>query len=285
MVRDDTERRVEFAPMTRQERERRALQLLRTARDAARLLDDPHKAVELAEKVAELWGTLAELLNLPRDPVPLSATHQACLIENAAELAVLLRAYNWADEDLATGAVTETLGTEHVGERGAADGFDALGKLFLPEGPAESWAAELVTQAANGNRTMERAVKFGKYVLHPTPLLVLDDITRIVGQAVHSLNVEKLDACVSDLSDTMEVGHLLYEIGAVPEAVAGDDPLSGPADGRGTRRRRRKVRLDDVSEPDDTTRGLHDAGPSLGDTGPSLDDDDNRPDRWDGPTI
>lgn len=196
---NDGERPITFAPMTRQEREFHALSLLRTAREAARLLDDPQRKPVREQKVRELRVTTAKLLGLPFASVPLDAARQKKLVTHAGELAVLLRAYNWGEQDLALEDVQKAVGPEHVGERGAADGFDALGKLVLPTASPEGWAGELAARAAEGNEYLERAVKLGKYLLHPTPLLILDDLTKIVGQAVHSLNVRKLTACVNDL--------------------------------------------------------------------------------------
>ncbi|WP_327318145.1 hypothetical protein [Streptomyces sp. NBC_01235] len=279
MTCDGVERQFEFAPMTRQERENCALHLLRTARDAAGLLDDPRKSDELERKVSELWAAaagllpeLAELAELP-GPVSLDTAHQRDLIGSAGELAVLLRAYNWADEDLTPGAVQRAVATENVGERGAADGFDALGKLVLPTASAEGWAAELTTRAAEGNETLERAVKLGKYFLHPTPLLILDDLTKIVGQAVHSLNVEKLLTCVNDLGATLESGCLLDVLGLGPGDVWGPDDPRGP---------------DGPEEPDgpdgpDGFNGPDESDGWDGPHGPDGWDGPHGPDGWDGP--
>ncbi|MEU2065005.1 hypothetical protein [Streptomyces sp. NPDC013455] len=190
--------------MTRQERELGAYELLRAARKAAAILRTQCPAEERAEKVSKVVSQAAKLLGLPPGPVPGDAASQEKLVKAAGELAVLLRAYNWADSDITVTALDDDIVRPHIGERGAADGFDALGKLILPEASPEGWASELVTSSAKGNPTLEAAVKFGKYLLHPTPLLVLDDFTKIVGQAVHSLNVIRLDTCVSDLRTFMQ---------------------------------------------------------------------------------
>ncbi|MFI1507331.1 hypothetical protein [Streptomyces sp. NPDC020597] len=206
--------------MTRQKRELRALHLLRTAREAARLLDDPQRNAARERKVWELQRATAELLGLPLASVPLDTVQQKKLVTHAGELAVLLRAYNWGEQDLALAAVQNAVGRENVGERGAADGFDALGKLVLPTASPEGWAGELAARAAEGNEYLERAVKLGKYLLHPTPLLILDDLTEIVGQAVHSLNVRKLTGCVNDLGAC-----LAPKRRAEPDVLPEDDRL------------------------------------------------------------
>ncbi|WP_329414096.1 hypothetical protein OG802_25805 [Streptomyces sp. NBC_00704] len=231
MTEDGDERDFCFAPMTRREREDGALRVLRTARVAARLLDrrpnpDESGHAELDDQVHDLWTAVAELLPGLPDPGPLDTAHQQELIRCAGELAVLLRAYNWGDEELTPEAVDEVVRTENAGETGAADGFDALGKLILPHASPQGWAAELVTRAAEGNETLERAVKLGKYLLHPTALLILDDVTEIIGQAVYSLHVKKLIDCVNDLDAILVSGRLAellefpYTDGPQPGGVA-----------------------------------------------------------------
>ncbi|MEU5247164.1 hypothetical protein AB0G81_24180 [Streptomyces asoensis] len=197
------------APMATGERERGALAVLRTAREAARLLGDPAKKDALNDKVDELWVLLGGLLEpeLPV-PVPLDGDSQAQLIADAGELAVLLRAYNWADADLAPAQAEAAVSATSAGERAAAEGFDALGKLILPSASAEGWAAEVITRAAEGDKRREHAVKFVKYALHPTPLLILDDLTKMGGDVLRSLNVAKLNACVDGILAAMTWGFL-----------------------------------------------------------------------------
>lgn len=85
-------------------------------------------------------------------------------------------------------------------------GFDALGALFLPTASAEDWATEIIRDAAKGEPAMEAAVKFGRYVLHPTPLLILNDATRMLGEALYSSNVRRLVGCVHEIHATMDRG-------------------------------------------------------------------------------
>ncbi|MEU5277749.1 hypothetical protein AB0G87_15180 [Streptomyces asoensis] len=197
------------APMATGERERGALAVLRTAREAARLLGDPAKKDALNDKVDELWVVLGGLLEpeLPA-PMPLDGDAQAQLIADAGELAVLLRAYDWADADFAPAEVEEAVSATSTGERAAAEGFDALGKLILPSASAEGWAAEVITRAAEGDKRLERAVKLVKYALHPTPLLILDDLTKMGGEVLRSLNIAKLNACVDGIIAAMTSGFL-----------------------------------------------------------------------------
>ncbi|WP_371558693.1 hypothetical protein OG416_38880 [Streptomyces longwoodensis] len=224
---------VTFAPMTKKERERRACQLLGAAREGAVVLGAQCPLAERVEKVSEVAGHVAGLLGLPPGPVPDDAASQEKLVKAAGELAVLLRAYNWADSDISVTDLDKAADTPHVGERAAADGFDALGKLILPHASPEGWASELVTSAAKGDAKLEAGVKFAKYVLHPTPLLVLDDFTKMAGQAVHSLNLSRLNACVSDLRPFLQ--------GPADEAGR---PCPGPDVPPG-----RQFRLDDLSTP------------------------------------
>jgi hypothetical protein len=198
---------ITFAPMTKKERDHRAYQLLRAAREAASALRCPSDE-SVKKTVKEVCRQTAELLGLPPGEVPDDAATQQKFVKAAGELAVLLRAYNWADSDISVTDLEEATAVPHAGERGAAESFDALGKLILPHASPAGWASELVTEAAKGNAKLEAAVKFGKYLLHPTPLLVLNDLTQIAGQAVHSLNIKRLNACVSDLCSLMKEGPL-----------------------------------------------------------------------------
>ncbi|WP_158778736.1 hypothetical protein [Streptomyces cellulosae] len=80
-----------------------------------------------------------------------------------------------------------------------ANAFDAAGRMMLPHASPEGWAATVATDLARGDKTLETAVKVGKYILHPTPLALADDATRIVGEALHDLNVRRLQELAHSL--------------------------------------------------------------------------------------
>ncbi|MFD8766109.1 hypothetical protein [Streptomyces mirabilis] len=123
------------------------------------------------------------------DRPPLGTAAQEGFVRTSLALALHVRAHNWAEADLGAVGVPGQDDVPHPGERLAADAFDVLGRLTLPHASPEGWTAALVTDLARGDKTLEAAVKLGKYVLHPTPLGIVDDATRLTGKALHDLNV------------------------------------------------------------------------------------------------
>ncbi|MGQ4483055.1 hypothetical protein [Streptomyces sp. SAS_276] len=135
---------------------------------------------------------------LPGSP-PVGAEAQEGFVRTAHALALHVRAHSWAAADLGIAGVAGQADVPHAGERQAADAFDVLGRLMLPNSSAEGWTATFVTDLARGDERLEAAVKLGKYVFHPTFLALLDDTTRIVGEALHNLTVEKLTDLINSL--------------------------------------------------------------------------------------
>ncbi|MEU5959319.1 hypothetical protein [Streptomyces sp. NPDC047525] len=127
------------------------------------------------------------------DYPPVGEAAQEGFVRTALALAVHMRAHSWAKADLGQAGVPGQPDVPHPGESRTADAFDALGRFMLPDASAEGWTAALVTDLARGDRTLEAAVKVGKYILHPTFLALTDDTTRIVGEALHNLNVRHLN--------------------------------------------------------------------------------------------
>ncbi|MEW2045132.1 hypothetical protein [Streptomyces sp. NPDC005476] len=80
-----------------------------------------------------------------------------------------------------------------------ANALDATGRMMLPHASPEGWAATVATDLARGDNSLETAVKVGKYILHPTPLALADDATRILGEALHNLNVRRLPELTNSL--------------------------------------------------------------------------------------
>ncbi|MGW1507070.1 hypothetical protein ACWCQW_53355 [Streptomyces mirabilis] len=79
---------------------------------------------------------------------------------------------------------------------------------------AESWTATLVTDLARGDAMLEAAVKLGKYVLHPPFLALADDATRVIGEALHGLNVRRLKELTQALRDCAGAGRGCPVVGA-----------------------------------------------------------------------
>ncbi|MFJ2833543.1 hypothetical protein ACIPC1_39385 [Streptomyces sp. NPDC087263] len=168
--------------------------VLRAARDAARELrresPDPDRRTWALGKLA---GQIQAMLgpDLPDHP-PAGAAAQEEFVRTALALAVQVRAHSWAMADLGPLGVLGQADVPHPGERQAADAFDVLGRLMLPDSSSEGWTATLVTDLARGDEKLEAVVKLGKYVLHPTFLALADDVTGVTGEALHSINVTRL---------------------------------------------------------------------------------------------
>ncbi|MFF5303523.1 hypothetical protein ACFY5F_29630 [Streptomyces sp. NPDC013161] len=135
--------------------------------------------------------------DLPDRP-PVGRAAQEGFVRTALVLALHVRARSWAEADLGAAGQEDV---SHPGERQAADAFDVLGRLMLPTSSAEGWTAALVTDLARGDETLEAAVKLGKYIAHPTFLALLDDTTRVIGEALHNINVQRLEKLADVLRD------------------------------------------------------------------------------------
>ncbi|WP_329295610.1 hypothetical protein [Streptomyces sp. NBC_01455] len=133
------------------------------------------------------------------DHPPVGDAAQEGFVRTTLTLALHVRAHSWANADFGAAGVPGRDDVPHPGERQAADAFDVLGRLMLPNASPEGWTATLATDLARGDATLEAAVKLGKYVLHPTFLALTDDATRIIGEALHNVNVRQLHNLIDEL--------------------------------------------------------------------------------------
>ena len=175
--------------------------VLRAARDAAReLRREPPDPVRRTWALGLLGGQTQAMLGpgMPGHP-PAGAPAQEGFVRSALAFAVHVRAHSWAEVDLGAAGVPGQDDVPHPGERRAADAFDFLGRLMLPQASPGGWTATLVTDLARGDATLEVAVKMGKYILHPTFLALTDDTTRLIGEALHNLNVRRLNELAHSL--------------------------------------------------------------------------------------
>ncbi len=207
-----------------------ALGVLRAARDAARELQrDPPDLTRQAWALGILAGQTQAMLgpDLPDRP-PVGRAAQEGFVRTALALALHVRAHSWAEADLGEVGVAGQEDVSHLGERQAADAFDVLGRLMLPTSSDEGWTAALVTDLARGDETLEAAVKLGKYIAHPHFLALLDDATRVIGEALHNINVqrlEKLTEVLRDYAGTTGGDNRDFDLGhgiALPESVFHD---------------------------------------------------------------
>ncbi|MFF7601234.1 hypothetical protein [Streptomyces mirabilis] len=175
--------------------------MLRAARDAAReLRREPPDPTRRTWTLGILAGQTKAMLgpDIPDHP-PLGTAAQEGFVRTSLALALHVRAHSWAEADLGAVGVPGQDDVPHPGERLAADAFDVLGRLMLPHTSPEGWTATLVTDLARGNKTLEAAVKLGRYVLHPTFLSIADDATRVIGEALHGLSVLDLEELAQSL--------------------------------------------------------------------------------------
>ncbi|MEU5342968.1 hypothetical protein AB0H18_19370 [Streptomyces sp. NPDC020766] len=223
--------------------DRLARGVLRAAYGAAReLRREPPDPDRRTWALGVLAGQTQAMLgpDMPDHP-PVGAVAQEGFVRTALALAVHVRAHSWAEKDLGAAGVPGRDDVPHPGERQAADAFDVLGRLVLPDASSEGWTATLATDMARGDNTLEAAVKLGKYILHPTFLLLTDDATRIIGEALHNVNVDRL----YELTDSLRK----YAGAGTSHAAAEPAPpgVLAPRSGRG---------LVAGSAPADPERGL-----------------------------
>ncbi|WP_369034033.1 hypothetical protein [Streptomyces adonidis] len=181
--------------------DRLALGVLRAARDAAReLRREPPDPDRQTWALGVLAGQTQAMLGpgMPDHP-PVGAEAREGFVRTALALAVHVRAHSWAKADLGAAGVPGQNDVPHAGELRSADTFDVLGRLLLPNTSPEGWTATLVTDLARGDQKLEAAVKLGKYVLHPTFLALTDDTTRVIGEALHNINVRRLGQLADEL--------------------------------------------------------------------------------------
>lgn len=205
---DDRKRVSPWAATSGKELDRLALQVLRAAREAERELRcRPPDEARRMWAMGKLAGQIQAMLGpeLPGQP-PTDVARQEGLVRTALALAVHIRSHHWAATDLGLIPVSDRTDPRHLGERQAAEAFDIVGRLTLPYASPEGWAATLATEAARGDKGLEAAVTLAKYALHPTFLGVMDDLTRELGAALHSLNISRLHRLTEELRESVGIG-------------------------------------------------------------------------------
>ncbi|MFI6661473.1 hypothetical protein ACIBL8_38830 [Streptomyces sp. NPDC050523] len=157
---------------------------------------------------------------------PVEAAAQEEFVCTSLQLAVHALAHRWTEEDLGLAGQAEV---PHLGERQTADAFDVLGRLMLPHSSAEGWTAAVLTDLTRGDETWGAVVKLGKYILHPTFLTLADDATRVMGEAVHNINVDGLRALADSVRQFGIAAEPVPEpIPTVESPAPEHDPLYAP---------------------------------------------------------
>lgn len=256
--------------------------VLRAARDAAReLRREPPDSDRRTWALGKLAGQIQAMLgpDLPDHP-PAGAAAQEEFVRAALALAVHVRAHSWAMADLGPLGVLGQADVPHPGESRAADPFDVLGRLMLPHSSPEGWTATLVTDLARGDGTLEAVVKVGKYILHPTFLALTDDATRVVGEALHNLNVRRLNELTRSLRNYAGVTGPpppkvpLVTPPPVAETMSDERGISGPHPVPQVPTVAEKVSDEPVSGPHPVPRAHSDGGETPVNRTPLADDPD-----------
>ena len=201
--------------------------MLSAARGAAReLRREPPDPARRTWALGVLAGQTQAMLgpDMPDHP-PVGDAAQEGFVRTALALALHVRAHSWAEKDLGAVGVPGQDDVPHPGERRAAEAFDVLNRLMLPNASTEGWTATLVTDLARGDKTLEVAVKLGKYVLHPTFLALADDVTRLIGEALHSLNEQRLQELIRSMRHYADAGPSLQTAGPEQTCAADEMPV------------------------------------------------------------
>ncbi|MFD0068911.1 hypothetical protein [Streptomyces sp. NPDC127574] len=168
-------------------------------RELGRTPSDPNRRALAFDRLAR--ETQAVLGPVLPDCQAIGTADQMAFVRAAIQFAGHVISHKWTEADLGGPSIPGREEEAHDGERGTAAVFDVAGRLQLPHASAEGWAAAIATDAARGDRSLEAAVKVAKYVLHPTPLALADDATRVLGEGVHGMNVRRLQELALTLRD------------------------------------------------------------------------------------
>ncbi|WP_158708913.1 hypothetical protein [Streptomyces sp. NRRL S-920] len=180
--------------------------------------------------------------DLPRHP-PVGTAAREGFVRSALALALHVRAHSWAEKDLGPVGVPGREDVPHPGERGAAEAFDALGRLLLPNASPEGWAATLVTDLARGDETLETAVKVGKYIQDFQPesrrrarARLAVGLGSAVGRRTSTCPSASGDGCLDRQQELRTLaGGIRRERAAAVLAALNTTPRSGAVEGNVTR--------------------------------------------------
>ncbi|MFJ9900940.1 hypothetical protein ACIQPR_47270 [Streptomyces sp. NPDC091280] len=201
--------------------------VLHAAREAARELRCCPPDLERRTWALGVLAGQAQAMLGPDQPVhpPVGAAAQREFVCTSLQLAVHALAHRWTEGDLGLAGQAEV---PHLGERQTADAFDVLGRLMLPHASPEGWAATICTDLTHGQEKWEAMVKLSKYILHPTFLTLADDATRVIGEAVHNINMNRLRELADSVRNFAGAAEPSHRATEPTSAVAGPELEPNP---------------------------------------------------------
>ncbi|MEU9287398.1 hypothetical protein AB0D57_22420 [Streptomyces sp. NPDC048275] len=156
------------------------------------------KKIEVLDKNQEV-GPAAE----PDDNVDVEL-----LLRQGKELAKSLRSKEWTDSALqeAVGVIEPVLAEEDIprGERAVALTFEIASYAALDYADAEAVTRKAVSEATrHSSDDVKGLVKTGQYILGPSALMIVNDLTALAGDAVRNINAEALKRCVARMDGAL----------------------------------------------------------------------------------
>ncbi|MHC3468357.1 hypothetical protein ACYF6T_06560 [Streptomyces sp. 7R007] len=227
----------------RNDRLRRSLEAARSARNTAEVM--PSKVAAVVAALVDLTlvarneafqeNRMAYALRFDKQstdrPPPTEADRIAYrnargdLLDAAEQLMKELRAHHFRDDALQRalcGVPGPDEGEVSPVEKAVTLGFEIASYVSLRGADAEAWARKGLSEAARGSE-FEAAVKVGQYLMGPSPLTLANDVTSVVGEAVRGINEQRLQRCVTRVSEAIEKVSTVEH----PDAQKSVSPLKG----------------------------------------------------------
>ncbi|MGW3141230.1 hypothetical protein [Streptomyces sp. NPDC001139] len=138
------------------------------------------------------------------------------LLDAAEKLTGELRAHHFPDATVRQAFFgTPEDGQVSANEKAVALGFEIASYISLRD--FEGVARKGLSVAARDTE-LEAAVKVGQYLMGPSPLTLVNDVTKVIGEAVAGINEQQLQRCVRRVSEAVSRIEALEHPGA--QAIA-----------------------------------------------------------------
>ncbi|MGW3037460.1 hypothetical protein ACWDCB_40475 [Streptomyces sp. NPDC001178] len=125
--------------------------------------------------------------------------------------------------------------TDLPGEKAVEIAFEIASYMALRDAGPESWGRKAATVAtSDGSTEVKAVVKTVNYLLGPSALTVINDLTKLAGDAVKNINAERLKQSVTRVDTALQV--LSAPARAIPDRnSAHQTPSGAPASPSATR--------------------------------------------------